>query len=163
MSNPMHLQKQILAVLTEGKDLTLATVRPDGAPQATTVSYASDGLNLYFGCGVHSQKAQNLAHEPRVSATINLPYVDWSQISGLSLGGVAHQITDSAELARVGLLFLAKFPEVAQYVSAPPDEMAMFRIEPTVFSLLDYSQGFGHTDTVFAADLPAGKGLSRAA
>jgi uncharacterized protein YhbP (UPF0306 family) len=150
----MHLQKQILAVLTEGKDLTLATVRPDGAPQATTVSYASDGLNLYFGCGAHSQKAANLAREARVSATINLPYADWAQIRGLSLGGLAHRLTESADLARAGLLFLEKFPEVAQYVSAPQEEMAMFRIEPTVFSLLDYSQGFGHTDAVFAADLP---------
>ncbi|CAN5908028.1 pyridoxamine 5'-phosphate oxidase family protein [soil metagenome] len=140
------LEQDITAILEAGKDLTLATLRPDGGPQATTVSYASQGLDIYFGCGRQSQKARNLAGDPRVSATIGLPYRDWGEISGLSLGGEAMEVTNPDDLAAIGLLFLGKFPEVAQYVSGSPGEMAMFRLRPQVVSVLDYRKGFGHTE-----------------
>lgn len=143
-----RLKKEIAEILREGHDLTLATVRPDGAPQATTVSYASDGLEVFFGCSDTSQKAQNLALEPRVSLTVNLPYADWSQIRGLSLFGRAQRITDADELARVGEIFFAKFPEIAQYVPGETEGMAMFQITPEIISILDYGKGFGHTDEV---------------
>ncbi|MBR7620571.1 pyridoxamine 5'-phosphate oxidase family protein [Phenylobacterium sp. 20VBR1] len=142
------LRPDIIAVLEAGKDLTLATLRPDGSPQATTVSYASQGLDIYFGCGSQSQKARNLARDPRVSATIDLPYRDWAEIRGLSLGGRATEITDPEALARAGLLFMEKFPEVAQYVATPAGEMKMFHLRPQVVSVLDYGKGFGHTDLV---------------
>ncbi|WP_310543024.1 pyridoxamine 5'-phosphate oxidase family protein [Phenylobacterium sp.] len=142
------IHQDIVAILEEGKDLTLATLRPDGAPQATTVSYASQGLDIYFGCGQQSQKARNLTRDPRVSATIDLPYRDWAEIRGLSLGGQATEVTDPDDLARIGLLFLEKFPELAQYVSTPAGEMAMFHLRPQVISVLDYRKGFGHNDLV---------------
>ncbi|MGA8902964.1 MAG: pyridoxamine 5'-phosphate oxidase family protein [Bradyrhizobium sp.] len=46
--------------------MTIATLRPDGWPQATTVGYVSEGLDLYFLCGPNSQKAHNLAVDDRV-------------------------------------------------------------------------------------------------
>ncbi|MGZ3239946.1 MAG: pyridoxamine 5'-phosphate oxidase family protein, partial [Burkholderiaceae bacterium] len=52
-------QEFILNILDKAKDLTLATVRPDGYPQATTVSYAHDGLTIYVGVGKDSQKIAN--------------------------------------------------------------------------------------------------------
>lgn len=146
------LKQTLLAILKDGKDLTVATVRADGAPQATTVSYASDGLRVYFGCGGQSQKAQNLTRDGRVSMTINLPYVDWSQIQGLSLFGRARRLIAPDDLARAGELFFEKFPEVAQYVSTDDDAPAMFEVTPEVVSILDYSKGFGHTDLVRVLD-----------
>lgn len=53
------VREQIGAILTEGQDLTLAALRPDGAPQATPVSSAADGLDISFGCGAHSRKARH--------------------------------------------------------------------------------------------------------
>lgn len=145
MTSP--LKPDILEIIATGQDMTVATVRPDGAPQATTVSYASDGLRIFFGCGEGSQKAQNLAHEPRVSLTINLPYRDWSQIRGVSVFGRARRVTDGEALERAGQAFMAKFPEVAQYVTGE-GEVAMFEVTPELISVLDYRQGFGHTDLV---------------
>ena len=144
---------EIAAILKSGKDLTLATVMPDGAPQATTVSYASDGLNIYFGCGAASCKALNLARDGRVAATVNLPYADWMQIRGLALSGKAERVTDPDEIARGSLLFLEKFPEVAQYtsggdLSGPDHTIIFFRIVPELVSILDYRKGFGHTELV---------------
>lgn len=140
------LRAQILAILDAGQDMTLATVRPDGAPQATTVSYVADGLRPCFGCWTQSQKARNIAHDDRVSLTIDLPYERWAEIRGLSLFGRAERVT-GAEQDRLGRLFLERFPEMAAH---PVDEsqMAVFRVTPVVVSILDYRKGFGHTDLV---------------
>lgn len=148
MDKQREQEAEIAAILEAGRDLTIATLRPDGYPQATTVSYASDGLAIYFGCDPESPKARNIDRDARVSLTVNLPYHDWAEIRGLSLGGHAERVTDPEELARVGLLFLAKFPEVAQYVTSQGDGPAMFKVTPEVVSILDYRKGFGHTELV---------------
>lgn len=145
----------ILAVLEAGQDLTLATLREDGGPQATTVSYVSDGLSIYFGCSTSSQKARNLTRDPRVSATINLPYRSWDEIRGLSLGGTATRLAAPAELAFVGRLFVAKFANIANAFVIPAEDLALFCVTPLVISLLDYRKGFGHTRLLKAAELEA--------
>jgi hypothetical protein len=144
---------EIAAILKEGKDLTLATVMPDGAPQATTVSYASEGTEIVFGCGAASRKAQNLAADPRVALTVNLPYQDWMQIRGLALSGRAERLTGDDDIARASLLFLEKFPEVAQYAPGADGsdgalDIVFFRVRPQIVSILDYRKGFGHTELV---------------
>jgi nitroimidazol reductase NimA-like FMN-containing flavoprotein (pyridoxamine 5'-phosphate oxidase superfamily) len=52
------LKQEIVAILEEANDLTIATVREDGYPQATTVSYVNDGLTIYFGCAARVSKGQ---------------------------------------------------------------------------------------------------------
>jgi nitroimidazol reductase NimA-like FMN-containing flavoprotein (pyridoxamine 5'-phosphate oxidase superfamily) len=145
-------RRDIQEILEAGKDLTVATLREDGWPQATTVGYASDGLAIFFGCGAQSQKARNLARDDRMSATITLPYAAWNEIRGVSVGGRARRVSDPAALARAGALFMRKFgPEIAQYVGGEAQDLAMFEVVPAVFSLLDYRQGFGHTQLIAAA------------
>lgn len=141
-------EQEIAAILAEAKDLTVATLRPDGAPQATVVSYASDGAAIFFGCGDESQKARNLAHDNRVAMTVTLPYRDWAEIRALSISGHAREVRDPDEIGRVGLLFMAKFPEVAQYITGPADSLVFFRVDPEIVSMLDYRKGFGHTELV---------------
>ena len=65
------LRGKILKLLDEHRILTLATVRPDGWPQATTVGYVSNGLTLWFMTGKDTQKARNLARDYRVSLSID--------------------------------------------------------------------------------------------
>jgi hypothetical protein len=143
------LRTEIEAILTDASDLTIATLRADGYPQATTVSYASDGLRILFGTAADSQKAQNIARDARVSLTVNLPYSRWSEIRGLSLGGRATRVAaGSAAFERAGALLLRKFPEIAQYVSGPVTDVALFEVVPEIVSILDYRKGFGHTELV---------------
>jgi len=40
----LELEATILDLMSSQNDMTIATVRPDGYPQATTVSYASGRL-----------------------------------------------------------------------------------------------------------------------
>jgi nitroimidazol reductase NimA-like FMN-containing flavoprotein (pyridoxamine 5'-phosphate oxidase superfamily) len=143
-----ELHEKIRDILGRHNNMTIATLRPDGFPQATTVGYANNGTLIYFGCGVASQKARNIAHDPRVSAAIDKDHDDWSQIEGLSLAGRAARVSDPEELAKVAALFLAKFPQVAAFSPDDRAATAIYRITPTVISVLDYSKGFGHSDLV---------------
>lgn len=141
------LVDQIRRIIAEGSDLTIATVRPDGWPQATTVSYAGDGLTIYFGTDANSPKARNIVANNRVSLTINLPYSDWNHIEGISASGFAHRVTDPKDVAHFGAVMLEKFPDVLKYL--PTDRagaLAMFRVDLKFVSVLDYSKGFGHTE-----------------
>lgn len=142
------LKRAIVELLACQKDMTIATIRPDGYPQATTVSYASEGTEIYFGCGAGSQKARNIAGDNRVSCTVNAPYEDWRHIAGLSLGGRAFRVESKDEIQHVGALIFAKFPQALDFENEAEGSMVLFRIKPEVVSVLDYTKGFGHTDLV---------------
>jgi general stress protein 26 len=142
------LREEILSVLKGASDMTIATIRPDGYPQATTVSYVSDGLTIYFGCAAESQKAQNIAYNNKISLTVTLPYFSWEGIRGLSMGGTAEPVTDLNEINRVSELMLRKFPQILQYALAGKKGLFLVRITPEVISVLDYRKGFGHTELV---------------
>lgn len=139
----------VMRVIEGAHDLTLATIRPDGYPQATTVSFAHDGLTLYAGIGKHSQKANNIRQNNKVSLTINLPYDDWRSIKGLSMSALAEVLDDPRAIAVAQDCLLRRFPQVAEW--GGPDmgaQVAFLRITPQVISVLDYSKGFGHTELV---------------
>lgn len=139
----------IREILTDHLVMTLATVRPDGWPQATTVAFAAEGFELYLACDPEGQKVANLACCDKVSATIDREQADWNQIRGLSMGGSARVLTDPAERRHAQELLRAKFPQWAEMPSPEdPALIAFVKVAPKVFSLLDYRRGFGHTELV---------------
>ena len=144
------LRTKILGLLDRHRNLTLATQRPDGRPQATTVGYANDGLTLYFLCGLDSQKATNLARDNRVSLTIDDDTAEVMQITGLSMAAHAEAAVDRVEAEKALRLPMLRYPEQKPLPSSlpmpAPESMRIFRLTPTVISVLDYSKGFGHTD-----------------
>ncbi|MET0856306.1 MAG: pyridoxamine 5'-phosphate oxidase family protein [Telluria sp.] len=141
----------VLKVIEGANDLTLATVRPDGYPQATTVSFAHDGLNLYVGIGKNSQKANNVRHNNKVSLTINLPYHDWREIQGLSMSALAELLVSGPDVDVAKACLLRRFPQIAEWGEAgAASEVAFLKITPQVISILDYTKGFGHTEQVVA-------------
>ncbi|GIL00775.1 MAG: pyridoxamine 5'-phosphate oxidase [Alphaproteobacteria bacterium] len=147
-----QLRNRVLEILDANRLMTVATLRPDGWPQATTVGYASDGLELFFLCGADSQKAANLARDNRVSITVDHDVSDPMKIEGVSLAGRAEPIDGEDEVARFLALLIKKYPE---YAALPQPDMAgvrCFRVRPLVISVLDYSQGFGHTDLVSVSE-----------
>jgi nitroimidazol reductase NimA-like FMN-containing flavoprotein (pyridoxamine 5'-phosphate oxidase superfamily) len=144
------IRKTIQAILDGQRIMSVATLRPDGWPQATTVGYVNDGLTLYFLCSPDSQKAANLARDNRMSLTINSDAGQLMQITGLSMAAYAERVEDPAEADRVLQLMPAKYPVQEGLAIAMPtrDQIRIFRVVPKVISVLDYSKGFGHTDLV---------------
>ncbi|MDQ0465937.1 nitroimidazol reductase NimA-like FMN-containing flavoprotein (pyridoxamine 5'-phosphate oxidase superfamily) [Caulobacter ginsengisoli] len=144
------LRRKILSILDEHKIMSLATLRPDGWPQATTVGYASEGLTLYFLCGPESQKAANLARDDRVSLTIDHDSPQVMEITGLSMAARAEAVSDPAEARRIMGLIMSRYPPQPGLDLPMPDpsQVRLFRLTPKVISVLDYTKGFAHTDLV---------------
>lgn len=141
---------KILALLDEHRIMTLATLRPDGWPQATTVGYGNDGLTLYFLYGFESQKSANLARDNRVSLTIDHDSPQVMEITGLSMAARAEAVTDPAEGEKALRLLMAKYPEQRSLpLPMPrPADVGIVRLTPVIIAVLDYTKGFGHTDLV---------------
>ncbi|WEK47125.1 MAG: pyridoxamine 5'-phosphate oxidase family protein [Candidatus Andeanibacterium colombiense] len=146
-----EIEAKILALLDQHRIMTIATLRADGWPQATTVGYVSEGLTLWFLCGLDSQKAVNLLRDSRVSITIDHDTPDMLAITGLSLAAHAVEVRDSAEAARVIGRLPGKYPEAAAAPPFPmptPEQVRVFKVTPIMISVLDYTKGFGHAELV---------------
>ncbi len=152
------LRQIILEIIETGRDLSLATLREDGYPQANAIGYANDGLTLFFGTARISQKIKNILRCSKVSLPINMAYNDWEQIRGLSMAATAHILADdSPERAHAMDRLLVRFP-TAWDMSPPaePSQVVFVKLVPVVVSLIDYAQGFGHSELVDigAGDVP---------
>jgi nitroimidazol reductase NimA-like FMN-containing flavoprotein (pyridoxamine 5'-phosphate oxidase superfamily) len=148
----MHeeIRQKILEILNQHRIMTIATLRPDGWPQATTVGYANEGITLYFLCGPDSQKAANLARDDRVSLTIDHDTPQVMEITGLSMAAHAQVVVDPTEAEMALRLLMLRYPQQSS-IPLPmptPADVRIFRVTPTVISVLDYTKGFAHTDLV---------------
>ena len=162
MQATAHKKQLILRLLEQHRILTIATMRPDGWPQATLVGYVNDGFLLYCFVSRNSQKYQNIKADPRVSIAIGSDAPHPSDLKGLSLAARCIEVTDQEEISHVAALRLRRYPEYAelpppilqggdlQRLSVEPDprKVAILRIEPEIISVLDYSKQFGHSDLV---------------
>ncbi len=146
------MKRKILSLLDSHRIMTIATLRPDGWPQATTVGYVNEDLTLWFLCGLESQKSRNLACDDRVSITIDHDTPDVMSITGLSMAARAYRVTDRAEAEKVLRMLPLKYPDappaMAEMKMPSPDEVALFRVVPKVISVIDYTKGFAHADLV---------------
>jgi PPOX class probable F420-dependent enzyme len=66
----LHLKDSIRQVLDAKNFASVATVNPDGGPQASVVWIVRDGDAVLFSTTSARQKARNLERDPRVSLTI---------------------------------------------------------------------------------------------
>lgn len=146
-------------ILAGTADLTLATLRVDGSPHASTVNFVHQGLQLYAAISIDSGKAHDVGHDSRVALTINLPYVNWSAIQGLAIDGNAAFVSDLQELAAASALLRKKQPAFNQLIANPDvlpwPGMLFLRITPRALALLDYTKGYGHTTYFDLASEPA--------
>ncbi|WP_063982721.1 pyridoxamine 5'-phosphate oxidase family protein [Bradyrhizobium sp.] len=143
-------RRKILRLLDQHRTTRIATLRSDGWPQVTTVGYANDGLVIYFLCGADSQKAANLARDDRVSLTVDDDPAQVMDIAGLSMAARAKLVTNPAEFEKALHLLISRYPNQKGLDLPMPNtsEVCVFRLTPTIVSLLDYSKGFGHTDLI---------------
>lgn len=146
----------VARILDAGKELVLASIRPDGTPHASMISYASDALRVYCAISLDSQKAHNIRGDSHVAYVVNTPYRSWAEIRGVSIDGVASMLDEPDELRLASTLLLRKYPEFATIISdtaaLPWPGMLFIAVQPELISLLDYSKAFGHTE-YFSVDM----------
>lgn len=144
------IKTTIFNILETHKILTLATLRDDGWPQATTVTYAHDDLILYIGVAQNSQKIQNIEKCNKVSLTIDHDADDWNKIKGLSMAAIAEVINDPDDFEHAAKCLTEKYPRLKKI----PDGLdkktaAIIKLKPKVISVLNYELGFNHADLVY--------------
>jgi len=150
--------KLVLQLISTGQEMSLATTRPDGFPQATILNYASRGLVLFAAIGLDSQKAHNIQTDSRVSLTILPPGRSGAPVQALSIGAIATFVTGEEEVSSTAKLLLQRYPHFQHALSGteghPWGGVVFLRLDPQVISLLDYTKGYGHTDLFDARQLP---------
>ncbi len=140
-----EIKKKIINYMESHNICTIATIREDGFPQANTVEYVNDGLNIIFVTNPKSQKIKNIKFNNKISLTIDEDYPDWNKIKGVSIGGFAEILESKEEIDKAMGLYLKKFPFVADF---PRMEMAFVRIIPKIVYYLDYEVGWGYHEVL---------------
>ena len=139
-TNTEMLGNSVLGILSENRVMAVATLRPDGWPQATMVGYVHDGLVLYFAIARGSQKRANMAHDPRVSIAIGHHEAGEPGPRGLSLAATVSEVTDADAVRRLNALIQERYPEQAVFTPSGAS-IAVMKALPVVISLIDPASG----------------------
>ena len=142
------LRSKILEVLQRQHLMALATIRPDGYPQSTTVNYIHDDLIVYFATATTSQKAGNLKINNKVSVSIVDQGQDFYKLRGLSMSGTAARVDEKQRAEEFVSRLYGRFPQSRRFVPEDPKELAVYEIRPVAIALVDYASGFGTTHLV---------------
>lgn len=139
------LSARILDVLKRHHFLTLATIRPDGYPQATIVNYVHDDLTIYFATDATSQKAGNIQLNDKVSVAIASETQDAYKLRSLSLSGTAKRVIDAERLQNLRIRLFQELPEAKRLAPEDAKQLAVFAITPVAVCLVEYASGYGKT------------------
>ena len=110
---------------------TVATVMPDGSPEATVVWIESDSDHVYFNTAMHRLKARNLQRNPHVAVTVFDPDDPYRGVAvrgraELILEG-ARENADEVSRAYTGQAFRELGPdEVRVIVKITPERIHVF-------------------------------------
>jgi nitroimidazol reductase NimA-like FMN-containing flavoprotein (pyridoxamine 5'-phosphate oxidase superfamily) len=140
------MKQKAIDVLQESRLMGIATLRPDGWPQATMVSYANEDILIYFIVSRQSQKFANIECDDRVSLVIGRDFHDPATIKALSIAARASEVRDPKQRQRAIRLLLDRHPGLKKLERPDPDHSAVMRANPEIITILDYSNGFGHAD-----------------
>lgn len=124
--------------------MAVATTSPHGSPRAADVYFVSDdNLNLYFYSDPASRHSRNIMREPRVAVAVQVESMDWHEIKGVQIEGVAARVDDPAERERAWRLICAKFPFYESFTDVVA-HLEIYRVTPKWIRWLDNSQSFGY-------------------
>lgn len=149
-----EIRQKILKIYANNKDLTIATIRSDGWPQANIVGFVNIGLDLYIETYKTSSKMLNIENDSRVSITMGQNYDNLNEVIALSMAGKAEKVRDKKTIDHFHRLLFDKFPELmdATYENGSPvypdPDLIICCIKPKLFSILDYTIQMGHADFV---------------
>jgi nitroimidazol reductase NimA-like FMN-containing flavoprotein (pyridoxamine 5'-phosphate oxidase superfamily) len=142
------VEQPAIGILNANGIMTIATVRPDGWPQTTIVGYANDGFRLYFLIYRTSQKFENISHDNRVSISVGHEPHQLSDIRAVYAGCHAHEVSDLKERSSAWELLAQRHPNLTDLAPPQSSDVVTMRADCRHVSVLDYSKGLGHTETL---------------
>jgi PPOX class probable F420-dependent enzyme len=93
---------EVTQMLAAGRKVQLATINPDGYPHLVTMYYTLIDGRIAFWTYRTSQKALNLARDPRISCLVESgeAYFD---LRGVQIQGTVETVTDPDAVYQIGL------------------------------------------------------------
>jgi hypothetical protein len=125
--------------------MSVATNRPDGWPQVTSVGFLAQWPDVYFVVARESQKFQNMIRDPRISICIATSAPSAEGLDGLSMAALAEEVTGTAHIVRFDDAMLKRHPHGRPY-NPIGEAMALIRARPQVISLVRLSGGRSHAE-----------------
>ena len=92
---------EVAALLAESRKLQLATINPDGTPHLVTMFYVLLGERIAFWTYLASQKARNLARDPRLTCLVETGE-EYFELRGVQVAGRAQIVEDQAGILEIG-------------------------------------------------------------
>lgn len=115
---------EVAAFIEGSRKMQLATINPDGTPHLVTMFYGLDEGRVAFWTYAKSQKARNLARDPRVSCLVEAGD-DYGELRGVLVYGKAERVDDRDRVTAVGLLVARRM------TPGVPDELLLPYVETT--------------------------------
>jgi uncharacterized protein YhbP (UPF0306 family) len=132
----------ITAYLQAHHVLHLATTGPLG-PWAAPVFYAVDeALSLYFFSNPETRHGQNIGDTAQAAGSVAGETLDWRQIQGIQLEGLASRLQGDAE-AEGFAVYLGRFPWAEPIVAKQRSKVSLYRLVPKRIALTDNTRAFG--------------------
>ena len=142
------MQQSGIEILDANRTMTIATVRPDGWPQATIVGYANEGFDLYFLIYRDSQKFANISRDNRVAISVGPEPRELRDVKAVYAACEVWEITDLAQRGRVWTLLERRHPQLTDLAPPGTAEVATMCARCKHISVLDYSKGLGHSEAI---------------
>ena len=133
-------------ILNRQRIMAVSTVRPDGWPQTTIVGYVNQGFDIFFLIFRSSQKLANIQHDDRISIAVAPEPSELRELQAVYAGAHAREITDQAERDEAWRLLMERSSNLAGFSMPEAQQAAFMKATCKYVSLLDFSQGIGHTE-----------------
>ena len=115
--------EEVAGLLAACRKVQLATISPDGYPHLVTMYYALVDGKIAFWTYRTSQKARNLARDPRITCLVETgnAYFD---LRGVQIQGTVQTVTEPDAVQQIGLAVAKVMGSTATGPSAEPADRA---------------------------------------
>lgn len=126
---------EVAALLGSSRKVQLATINPDGTPHLVTMFYTLIDGRIAFWTYRTSQKARNLARDPRLACLVE-DGADYFELRGVQVTGTVRLVADQAGVLDIGRRIAAGLGGVPAgalggYVAHAARKRAGYIVEPT--------------------------------
>jgi PPOX class probable F420-dependent enzyme len=123
------------ALLAGSRKLQLATLNPDGTPHLVTMFYVMQDGQIAFWTYRASQKARNLARDPRVTCLVEAGE-DYFELRGVQVVGTVRCVEDTDGVLEIGRGVAAAMAGgpggvVEEYVQHAARKRVGYLVQPT--------------------------------
>jgi PPOX class probable F420-dependent enzyme len=122
---------EVAAFLAAGRKVQLATINRDGTPHLVTMFYGMRDGRIAFWTYRTSQKARNLARDPRLTCLVE-DGDGYFELRGVQLRGTVEFVDDVAAVGRLIAAQLAGVPadELDSYVAQAAAKRVAYVVRP---------------------------------